>query len=127
MEPAQFVRILVVEDDPFQQSALREIMNQVAAKSAFGVEAVVVASGAEALAACGGGKPLARGAKSAFDLVLLDYLLPGGNADTVLPALRGAVGDGSAIVLLSGAEQEGLMQRALLEMGADSYRFLDWP
>ena len=123
MEPAQFVRILVVEDDPFQQSALREIMNQVAAKSAFGVEAVVVASGAEALAACGGGKPLARGAKSAFDLVLLDYLLPGGNADTVLPALRGAVGDGSAIVLLSGAEQEGLMQRALLEMGADSYRF----
>ena len=62
MENTQLIRILVVEDDPFQQSALREIMNQVAAKSAFAVEAVVVASGAEALAACGGGKPLARGA-----------------------------------------------------------------
>lgn len=62
------------------------------------------------------------GVDEAFDLVLMDYCLPGGNSDTVLPQLRKLLGPYAAIIMLSGTAQEASMQRCWLDLGADSYR-----
>ena len=109
------IRVLHVEDDEFQRVAL-ECTAQAIESSVPGlvIKLTAVDSAEAAL------DVTASGAE--FDLLLLDYMLPGGNGDTVLPKLRERVGQLAAIIMLSGDAQEASMQRCWLDLGADSYR-----
>ena len=73
--------VIVVEDDEFCQCCLNSMVEAVASEYPdFSTKITLVGTGTEALEACkGDGEDL---------LVLLDYVLPDGTADTVLPALR---------------------------------------
>lgn len=113
-ESSVVLRVLLVEDDPFQQMALSGIIARVEAENAqLTVQLKIAGTGDEALAAL-------EAVES--HLVLLDYKLPGGDADTLLPGIRERVGPLGAIVVLSAAEREAPMQRCWLDLGADSYR-----
>lgn len=111
----RLLRVLGVEDDPFQRNAMRMIIDHVATRYPnLTVSLTLAESGKAGLDACRG--------SDGFDLVLLDYKLPGGDADTVLPALRKELEQVAAIIVLSGNAQEAPMQRCWLDLGADSYR-----
>ena len=113
-ESSVVLRVLLVEDDPFQQMALPVSCGNVEAENAqLTVQLKIAGTGDEALAAL-------EAVES--HLVLLDYKLPGGDADTLLPGIRERVGPLGAIVVLSAAEREAPMQRCWLDLGADSYR-----
>ena len=97
-ESSVVLRVLLVEDDPFQQMALSGIIARVEAENAqLTVQLKIAGTGDEALAAL-------EAVES--HLVLLDYKLPGGDADTLLPGIRERVGPLGAIVVLSAAERE---------------------
>lgn len=107
------LRLLHVEDDSYQQfvlAALVEAINEEAPKLSVELTAVDTAQAA-----------IEATRNAAFDLVLLDYRLPGGDADTILAQLRQQV-ENAAIIVLSGDAQEASMQRCWLDLGADSYR-----
>ena len=83
-ESSVTLRVLLVEDDPFQQMALSGIIARVEAENAqLTVQLKIAGTGDEALAAL-------EAVES--HLVLLDYKLPGGDADTLLPGIRERVG-----------------------------------
>ena len=116
LEAPATVHILHIEDDTFQQMSMAAVLKAIEAKNpGSSMQLTCVSSGAEALTA-------AQTYSDEFDLVLLDYRLPGGNGDTVLPGIRSLVGSLCAIVMLSGEAQEDAMQRCWLDLGADSYR-----
>ena len=110
------LRVLLVEDDEFQAQVLSAMIADIG-RTELGshgvptVELAVASSGTEALDNLHG-----------VNLVLLDYMLPGGDADTVLPAIREKVGALAAIIILSGPAQEAHLQHCWLDLGADSYR-----
>lgn len=111
------VRVLHVEDDQFQQMTFSAVASSIGqGDSGLRVQVTTVETANAALEALEDGK-------KAFDLVLLDYLLPDGhNGDTVLPKMRKLLGPYAAIIMLSGDAQEAPMQRCWLDLGADSYR-----
>ena len=110
------VRVLHVEDDAFQRISMAAVLKVIESKNAGSEFALTAATtGAEALTAC-------REMDEPFDLVLLDYKLPDGDGDTILPHIRASVGSLCAIIMLSGEAQEAFMQRCWLDLGADSYR-----
>lgn len=96
--------ILVVEDDPRIQRALeRQFV-------AEGYEVHVVASGAEALAACREVKPVA---------VVLDLMLPGISGREVCRSVKAWMPEMPVIIL--SAVSDVADKVLLLEMGADDY------
>ena len=109
--------MLHVEDDQFQQMTFSAVASSIGqGDSGLSVQVTTVETANAALEALEDGK-------KAFDLVLLDYLLPDGhNGDTVLPKMRKLLGPYAAIIMLSGDAQEAPMQRCWLDLGADSYR-----
>jgi CheY-like chemotaxis protein len=107
-------QVLMIEDDLFQQAALTAVLRVMESQHpSICIKLTTAETGAEGLEAC---------RNKGFDLILLDYKLPGGDGDTVLPLIRERVGHVPAIVMLSGSAQESSMQRCWLELGADSYR-----
>jgi DNA-binding response OmpR family regulator len=97
-------RILIVEDEPSIALALEEDLRH------EGYETEVVSDGDAAVQ---------RGAAGAFDLVLLDVMLPGRDGFEVCRELR-RVGVDTPIVLLTARTQEA--EKVLgLEAGADDY------
>ena len=113
---AEKVRVLHVEDDAFQRISMAAVLKVIESKNAGSEFALTAATtGTEALTAC-------REMDEPFDLVLLDYKLPDGDSDTILPHIRASVGSLCAIIMLSGEAQEGFMQRCWLDLGPDSYR-----
>ena len=97
-------RILIVEDDPSIALALRDDLE------IEGYEVQVVEDGPTALSA-------AR--ESAFDLILLDVMIPGKDGFEVCRELR-ADGKTTAIIMLTARSQESDMVMGL-ELGADDY------
>ncbi|MDD8026987.1 MAG: response regulator transcription factor [Acidobacteriota bacterium] len=97
-------RILVVEDDPAIAFGLRvDLKNE-------GYEVEIEADGKSALA---------RAQKGAFNLILLDLMLPGLDGFEVCRALR-REGSKTPIIMLTARVQEA--EKVLgLEMGADDY------
>ena len=112
------VHVLHVEDDEFQQMAMRMVATTIANAGGINIELTTVDTAAKAVAATQRNDPGAP----AFDLVMLDVMLPGGNGDTVLPTLRSQCGQFCAIIMLSASSQESSMQHCWLDLGADSYR-----
>ncbi len=114
------LRVMIVEDDKFTQAALTESVTA-AAKAMLPharVDVEVSDTAAGALAA----SSLAQQKSESFDLVLLDYRLPGGcNADDVLPSLRTIFGGMPVVVMLSAAEMVTPMKQCLT-LGADAFR-----
>lgn len=85
-------RILVVDDEPDIRTLLRIALERV-----DGFEVVVVASGAEAIEAFGGG---------GFDVVLLDVMMPGMDGLETLERLRAQPGgDVVAVAFLTARAQ----------------------
>lgn len=98
------MRILAVEDDPFQQASLEAIIEAIQLQNPkLSLKLTVCATAHEARAACNH--------DCLYELVLLDYMLPGGDGDTVLPDMRSKLGPLAAIIMLSGEAQEASMQR----------------
>ena len=120
-ELGRTMRVLLVEDDVFQQMALKAVVEMLGSKNQLVISLTTVDSGSAALDAITQANPKMKG-DTAFDLVLLDYQLPGGNGDLVLPQIRAAIGQLPAIIMLSGSAQQAEMQRCWLDLGADSYR-----
>lgn len=98
------VRILVIEDDDDLAEGVRRTLHA----EGFSVE--VRADGTSGLAAARGG---------AFDLVVLDLMLPGLNGFRVCRALRDA-DDWTPILMLTAKDGE-LDEAEGLELGADDY------
>jgi DNA-binding response OmpR family regulator len=97
-------RILIVEDEPSIALALEDDLRR------EGYETEVVSDGDAAVE---------RGAAGAFNLILLDVMLPGRDGFEVCRELR-RVGIGTPIVLLTARTQEA--EKVLgLEAGADDY------
>ena len=108
------LRVLVIEDDAFIRNVEHEFLTATADANAFlDLDITLVNSGDEALLVCQEGQ--------GFDLVLLDYCMPGQTGASVLPAIRAALGSLSVIVMVSSLTQEPLLKRCL-ELGADTYR-----
>lgn len=108
------IRVLHVEDDAFQQMSMSTVISAIRAKNPdCEIDLTQAGTGEEALNYCH--------KCEAFELVLLDYRLPDGTGETILPQIRKLVGT-CAIVMLSGEEQEESMQRCWLDLGADTYR-----
>ena len=91
-------RILVVDDEPDIRTLLR-----ISLERAEGMEVVVVASGAEALTTLG---------TDAFDLVLLDVMMPAMDGFETLERIRALPrGEEVAVVFLTARTQERDMER----------------
>ncbi|WP_406692655.1 response regulator transcription factor [Saccharopolyspora sp. ID03-671] len=97
-------RVLVVDDEPGVRTALRRGL------SAEGMEVSVAADGPEALRLATTG---------AFDVVLLDVMLPGMSGYRVLEKMREQ--DVSTPVLLISAKSGEVDQADGLDLGADGY------
>jgi DNA-binding response OmpR family regulator len=97
-------RVLIVEDDPAIREALREAI------SADGHEPVVVTDGREAVQLFGAG---------AFDLVLLDLMLPGLSGYDVCRKIRET--NRTVPILMLTAKGEEIDKVLGLELGADDY------
>ncbi|GAA0563245.1 DNA-binding response OmpR family regulator [Saccharopolyspora erythraea NRRL 2338] len=97
-------RVLVVDDEPGVRSALRRGL------SAEGMDVTVASDGVEALRLAGTG---------AFDVVVLDIMLPGLSGYRVLERLR--ADDVATPVLLLSAKDGEVDQADGLDLGADGY------
>jgi DNA-binding response OmpR family regulator len=97
-------RILVVEDEP---------------GIAFALEADLKTEGYDVTVAGNGGEALSLAQHGAFDLILLDVMLPGKDGFEVCRALRRA-GSTTPIILLTAKAQEAEKVMGL-ELGADDY------
>lgn len=96
-------RILVVEDEPRLSDLLRRYLER------EGHAVTVVMDGAAALAVIDA---------EAFDLVVLDLMLPTVSGETILGAIRER---GDTPVLIASAKRSDLERIAGLRMGADDY------
>jgi len=113
--PQGSLRVLHVEDDLVQQMGLQITLESIEHSTpGLTIPLTTVGTATEAIKA--------TSIPGSFDLVLLDYMLPDGNGDTVIAHLRESVGPSAAIIMLSSDAQEGPLQRCWLDLGADSYR-----
>ena len=107
------IACLVVEDDPFQMAAISQLIGKAETAAGLDVSLQFASNAVEAVEAS---------AQNNIDLVLLDFLLPGGrDGATALPEIRENIGKASSIIMISGSAQEAPM-RACLSNGADSFR-----
>lgn len=97
--------ILIVEDDPDINALLAKIMRQ---------------QGFEAAQAFSGTEGLLRIERDAFDLVLLDMMLPGMDGSSFIARLRGDLGSSVPVIVVSA--KAGLADKVeALSLGADDY------
>ena len=97
------VRALVVDDSATARAALAEMLEGV------GVHAATVASGEECLAALA----RARAAGEAYDIVLMDYLMPGLDGVETIRRIHGAVGGEAppAILMVSVCSRDTVLEQ----------------
>lgn len=118
------LRVLLVEDDDFQQIAISGALEAaVALITEHDVKPLITitptASGA--LAACKSRVPGVSD-RDPFDLVLIDLFLPANfHGNELLPVLRASTGESTSVVMLSTQSSEPTL-RSCLSAGADSYR-----
>ena len=108
----QSLRVLIVEDDVYQIGVLSHLIGKADTLSGVSSSLQIAANGADAVRLC---------EEASFDLVLLDYLLPGGDGAQILPQVRKTLGKKAAIAMVSSSQQESPMI-ACLKLGADTYR-----
>ena len=97
----------------FQMAAISQLIGKAETAAGLDVSLQFASNAVEAVEAS---------AQNNIDLVLLDFLLPGGrDGATALPEIRENIGKASSIIMISGSAQEAPM-RACLSNGADSFR-----
>jgi PAS domain S-box-containing protein len=106
MEPEETFRILIVDDDQVDRMAVRRVLRAGAVRAEVR-EAVDVATA------------LAAVAEEAYDCVLLDYHLPGGDGLRVLRRMREA-GQDVPVIMLTG-QQDTQTAVGLMKEGASDY------
>jgi CheY-like chemotaxis protein len=99
------LRILHLEDDPADALLIRRAIQA----STLAAEITLVSSGADFLAAL---------AQSSWDVVLTDHSLPTFTSVDALAAVR-AQQPGTPLIVLSGAGDEGQVQRSFRDGAAD--------
>jgi len=111
------VLILMVEDDPMQQSVLKMLFTKANDLNAGFVSFAVTAvgSGTDALASV---RAQEQQGRRKFDLILLDFVLGDMTGDHMVKPLREMLGDGAAIVMTSA---HGEARQASLDSGADVF------
>ena len=82
------LRVLLVEDDPAQLGMVSKLIGNAEQAERMKIDLDFASSAKEGLSIC----ELHAHAGRPHDLVLLDYLLPGGDADTVVAQMRSALG-----------------------------------
>ena len=82
------LRVLLVEDDPVQLGMVSKLIGNVEQAEHLHITLDFASTAKEGLGLC----ELHALAGRAHDLVLLDYLLPGGDADTVVASIRSVLG-----------------------------------
>jgi len=102
---ARPIRVLIAEDHEDTRDGYTAYLRQA------GMEVRAFADGLSALAAVRGWTP---------DVAVLDLSMPKMTGDEVARALRKELGDGVAIVILSGFAEFG--RKSALAAGADEYR-----
>src|SRR5688572_22659131 len=85
---AGVLRLLVIDDDEIDRSHVRRSLAKLAPRARVSIEE-----------ARDGQEARERVASDQFDCILLDYLLPGTTAETLLPVLSAAQPDAPVIVL----------------------------
>ena len=96
------IACLVVEDDPFQMAAISQLIGKAETAAGLDVSLQFASNAVEAVEAS---------AQNNIDLVLLDFLLPGGrDGATALPEIRENIGKASSIIMISGSAQEAPMR-----------------
>ena len=106
------LRVLHIDDDPFQTANMEEMLKVVAnVDSSLELTVIQAVDCKSALAE--------TRADSAFDLVLCDYMLPGGDGPSILSMLRASIGRQATIAILSSLSMESELQRKWLHLGAD--------
>ena len=109
------LNVLVVDDDPFFRKVLESLLNDADdTYPQLEITVTLTASGDQAIIACQESGP--------FDLVILDYCMPGFDGAHVLPALRRALGNAAAIVMISADAASLPKLQQSLECGADAFR-----
>ena len=104
------MKILLVDDDQVDRMSIKRLLK----KSKLDVEITEAETGLDALEA------LQNGNELEFDLVLLDYQLPDMNGFDVLKRLSNGLFGATAIIFLTGQEDEALAARCL-EHGAQDF------
>ena len=110
------LRVLYAEDDPADVALLRQYMSQHAPH----IQIDAAANARELLERL----PAGEGGEAAYDLALLDDLLPGQDALALTKTLRQARGLTLPLVLVSGQGSERLAAEAML-LGVDDYLVKD--
>ena len=82
------LRVLLVEDDAFQIGAIAKLIGKSEELDQVDIRLDFAGSAKEAVAAC----ELHATAGNPHDLVMLDFLLPGGDADTCVERIRSILG-----------------------------------
>jgi len=110
------VSVLVVEDDPLQQASIGLLFEQANEKNCGAVvfQYVLVSTASEAVDA------LRADDAPAFNLILLDLILPDQPAFELLPTVRQLVGSEVAIIIASAHTQLALVQ-ICMRRGADAF------
>ena len=116
--PSQMnLSVLVVEDDHFQRLTLRQMFDRanVTNRGSVHFDVRLLESTSEAL-------QFLRSEASSLDLVILDVVFPGEEMSgrDILPHIREAAGDKTAIVMLSAYSQPRLVEECIYA-GADAY------
>mmetsp|Transcript_1634 Transcript_1634/g.4140 ORF Transcript_1634/g.4140 Transcript_1634/m.4140 type:complete len:290 (+) Transcript_1634:30-899(+) len=113
----QPLNVLVVEDSEMQRAILQNLFDAATRKhqeqgSSIAFRVTLAKNAKEALQIAS--------QRPDIKLVLLDILMPDQNGDELLPRLRHIVGDQTAVVTISSANQVDLVERCIVR-GADSF------
>ena len=106
-KPMMDVRVLVIDDHPTNRKILDELLHR------WGASVELVASGAEGLQLI----DKASSAGCPFDLVLLDYMMPGMDGLQVAERLKECTGGALLKVILFSSAHQQLRQRDLRQLG----------
>mmetsp|Transcript_74082 Transcript_74082/g.123753 ORF Transcript_74082/g.123753 Transcript_74082/m.123753 type:complete len:218 (+) Transcript_74082:18-671(+) len=112
-------RVLIIEDDALQQNilcALFSAANDKATAANQKIKFFVTVAGSAKEALC----ILARSPRHSFELVLIDVLMPDISGVDVLPLVRRAVNETTAIVMMSSESKEDIIERCIRST-ADAY------
>lgn len=103
---AKSIQALIVEDEPYNQTVLRGVSLH------LGFEPTIASNGAEALAAA---------SRARFDVVFLDWELPGQKGGEVARELRGRLNGAHPIIIATTAHDSDDIRRQCIEVGMDGF------
>ena len=106
----QDMKVLVVDDDPIACDQAKLIMSN------EGIAVDVVMSGKEAIEAV----QLSQARQEAYDLIIVDWQMPGMDGVETTRQIRSIIGDGTAVIILTAYNWDDIYDEAV-SAGVDSF------